>query len=184
MSFGINVKSARTQKKLSLQELSERTGVSRSMLSKIEREEKNPTLQLACQIAEGLDLTLSELLGERKQEEVQVIRKNDRLVFREESSGFERHLLSPAFPSRGLEFILNVLPAGAATDTFPAHKQGVYEYITVAQGRLEITLGSVVQVLEPGDSLSFAGHVGHRFRNSGTEDCHYYLVIDSHHARS
>ncbi|AWO76593.1 hypothetical protein C1N76_19065 (plasmid) [Geobacillus thermoleovorans] len=79
MSFGENVKKARKSKSLSLQELSDRCGVSRSMLSQIERGEKNPTIQVACQIAEGLDMTLSQLLGEDARKEVIVIKKETKI---------------------------------------------------------------------------------------------------------
>lgn len=180
MSFARNVKQARKEKGFSLQDLSGRCGVSRSMLSKIEREEKNPTLQLACQIAEGLNMTLSQLLGEQTRQEVIVIRENERMIFKEDRSGFERHLLSPSFPSRGIEFILNIVPPGEESGAFPPHKQGVKEYIVIAQGKLRATLDGQVYTLQQGDSIYFEASVEHRFENIGGEECRYYLVIDSY----
>ena len=53
----------RREKGLTLEELAERSGVSRAMLSKIERGEKNPTLIVAAKLAEGLGVSLSRLLG-------------------------------------------------------------------------------------------------------------------------
>ncbi|GIM47237.1 transcriptional regulator [Collibacillus ludicampi] len=179
MSFGLNVKKARKAMGLSLQELSKRSGVSRSMLSQIEREEKNPTIQVACQIAEGLDMTLSQLLGEEEKQEVIVIRKEQRLVFRDERSGFERYLLSPSFPSRGIEFILNMIPPGKESGIFPPHKKGVKEYVTVLRGQLQVVLGETSYELHEGDSMYFEVHVEHRFINCGDGECRYYLVIDS-----
>jgi transcriptional regulator with XRE-family HTH domain len=179
VSFGLNVKKARKAMGLSLQELSKRSGVSRSMLSQIEREEKNPTIQVACQIAEGLDMTLSQLLGEEEKQEVIVIRKEQRLVFRDEQSGFERYLLSPSFPSRGIEFILNMIPPGKESGIFPPHKKGVKEYVTVLKGQLQVVLGETSYELHEGDSMYFEAHVEHRFINCGDGECHYYLVIDS-----
>ncbi|WP_134686711.1 helix-turn-helix domain-containing protein [Brevibacillus migulae] len=182
MSFGKNVKQARKEKGFTLQELSDRSGVSPSMLSLIEREEKNPTLQVACQIAEALDLTLSRLLGEQERREVIVIRRGERMVYRDEKSGFERHLLSPSFPSKGIEFVLNIVPTGKESGMFPSHKPGVKEYIMVAQGKLRVELGNghFVVDLEQGDSLYFEADVQHRFINTGQNDCQYYLVIDSY----
>lgn len=179
MSFGKNVKQARKAKGLSLQDLSDRCGVSRSMLSKIEREEKNPTLQLACQIAEGLEMTLSGLLGEQERQEVIVIRKEQRLVFRDERSGFERHLLSPSFPSKGIEFILNIVPPNQESGIFPPHQRGVKEFLTVSQGRLRVVLEDREFILDQGDSIYFEANVNHRFVNDSREECRYYLVIDS-----
>ncbi|AWO76592.1 XRE family transcriptional regulator (plasmid) [Geobacillus thermoleovorans] len=179
MSFGENVKKARKSKSLSLQELSDRCGVSRSMLSQIERGEKNPTIQVACQIAEGLDMTLSQLLGEDARKEVIVIKKEERYIYKDKHSGFERHLLSPSFPSRGIEFILNIIPYKKASGIFPKHKKGVKEYISVAKGKLRVKLGNETYDLEEGDSMYYEADIEHSFTNIGDEDCHYYLVIDS-----
>ncbi|MFC4765855.1 helix-turn-helix domain-containing protein [Effusibacillus consociatus] len=181
VGFGNNVKQARKGKGLTLQELSELSGVSRSMLSQIEREEKNPTIQIACQIAEALHLTLSQLLGEQDRQEVILIKKEQRLVYKDEKSGFERHLLSPSFPSKGVEFILNIVPPGKESGVFPPHTSGVKEYMTVAQGKLRVVLGegNVVHELQAGDSLYFEANLQHQFINIGDQECHYYLVIDS-----
>lgn len=179
MGFGMHVKQIRTQKGLTLQELADRSRVSRSMLSEIEREEKNPTLQVACQIAEALDMMLSQLLGEHEQRETIVIRRDQRLVYRDEQSGFERHLLSPSFPSRGIEFVLNILPPGKESGNFPSHKPGVKEHIVVAHGKLRVVLGDDMYELGTGDSIYFEANVEHRFVNISGEECHYYLVIAS-----
>ncbi|GEN34918.1 MULTISPECIES: helix-turn-helix domain-containing protein [Aneurinibacillus] len=186
MNFGKNVKNARKEQRLTLEELSERSGVSRSMLSKIEREEKNPTIQVACQIAEALHMTLSQLLGEHEKRESLFIPKDKRLVYQDEQSGFSRYLLSPSLPSRGIEFILNVIPPGQESGVFPPHKRGVKEYITVANGALRVILGKDLTEydLQEGDSLYFEADVEHQFINTGTEECRYYLIIDSHDAKS
>lgn len=180
MGFGLRVKKARSEMQLTLQELSERSGVSRSMLSKIEREEKNPTIQIACQVAEGLGLTLSQLLDEPEEREVMLIPKSQRLIFRDEQSGFERQLLSPSFPARGVEFIYNIIPPAQTSGVFPPHTKGVKEYVSVAQGKLEVTIGERLFVLEAGDSLYYDANITHQFVNVGDEPCAYYLVIDSH----
>ena len=64
MSLGKNIRRVRKSKGWSLQALASRSGVSRSMLSMIERKEKNPTVQVAKQIAGALDVSLSQLLDE------------------------------------------------------------------------------------------------------------------------
>lgn len=184
MNFGKNVREARKRKSLSLQALSEKCGVSRSMLSQIERGEKNPTIQVACQIAEGLDMTLSQLLGEDEQSEVIIIRKSERYIYKDERSGFERHLLSSSFPAKGIEFVFNIIPPKQESGVFPKHKKGVKEYISVAKGKLRVVLGTRSYDLAEGDSIYYEADVEHRFINIGEEECHYYLVIDSNHERS
>ncbi|MDQ0298458.1 transcriptional regulator with XRE-family HTH domain [Salibacterium salarium] len=181
MEFGEKVKSERKRMGITLEELSERTQVSRSMLSKIEREEKNPTIQIAAQIAEGMGVTISQLLGEQKQEEVVIIRKHQRLMYKDPDSGFERHLLSPSVSVKGLEFILNIVPPHQESGVFPSHKQGVDEYIFVAEGSLQVELenGKKDYILEQGDSMYFEADKNHRFLNLSDKECQYYLIIDS-----
>ncbi|MBX6396466.1 MAG: helix-turn-helix transcriptional regulator [Alicyclobacillaceae bacterium] len=180
MDFGENVRHLRRKQGLTLEELSKRSGVSRSMLSQIERGEKHPTLPVACQIAEALGVTVSRLLGEERPREVAVIRKHQRLVFRDEQTGFERHLLSPAFPSKGVELLLNIMPPGGESGTFPAHAPGVREYLAVLQGHLAVMLGEEHSYeLDEGDAMYFEAAVPHRFINRGREECRYVLVIDS-----
>ncbi|MBM7645602.1 transcriptional regulator with XRE-family HTH domain [Scopulibacillus daqui] len=181
MSFAENLKNTRKRKGLTLEELAEKCQVSRSMLSQIERDEKQPTIKVASQIAEGLGTTISQLLDEQKEQEVIIIRKDNRLVYRDPSSGFQRHLLSPSFTTKGIEFILNIIPPSKESGVFPSHKKGVEEYIFVSSGKLQIELGNGEKkyTLNAGDSMYFEANTQHRFINLGKSECHYYLVIDS-----
>ncbi|MBB6283440.1 helix-turn-helix domain-containing protein [Geobacillus subterraneus] len=179
MTFAHNVRAVRKQKGLTLQALSERCGVSRSMLSQIERGEKNPTIQVACQIAAGLGVTLSELLGEHEPKEIIMIKKEERYVYCDEESGFERHLLSPVFPGQPIEFILNIIPPGQQSGVFPPHPKGTKEYIAVAAGTLRIVLGDHHYDLREGDSLYYDAACEHQLINTGQEECRYYLIIHS-----
>ncbi|HET7627443.1 MAG TPA: XRE family transcriptional regulator [Bacillales bacterium] len=177
MEFHENVRKMRKAKGLSLEDLSVKSGVSRSMLSKIERGEKNPTIHVAAQVAEGLGTTISQLLEEQGDREVTIVKKEERFVYRDEESGFERHLLTP---SDEIEFILNKIPEGKESGVFPAHAKGVKEYITVEKGKLRVELAAGGYELNEGDSIVFDANVTHRFINNGSGECRYYLVIDSH----
>lgn len=180
MEFAKNLKKIRNEKKLSLQELADLSSVSKSMLSKIEREEKNPTLQVASQIAEALNMTLSALLGEHDYTDAIIIKKEQRLVYIDAQTGFERHLLSPSFPSKGIEYILNIIPMGKESPIFPPHRKGVKEYIVLIKSRLQVILGEKSYELESGDSIYFEANIKHQFKNIGDSECQYYLIIDSH----
>ena len=149
------------------------------MISKLERGEKNPTLVVAARVAEGLGVSLSQLVGVDERREVVVVRRERRMVMRDLETGFERQLLSPSFGGRGIEFIRNVVPIGSTSGEFPPHRRGVSEYVVVEMGRLRVLLGSDEYFLERGDALYFEADVTHRFDNAGEEECSYYLVIDS-----
>ena len=177
--LGARVRDLRQERRLTLEALAERSGVSRAMISKIERGEKNPTLVVAARLSEGFGISLSQLVGMEERREVVVVPKERRMVMKDPETGFERQLLSPSFGRRGVEFIRNVVPEGSASGEFPAHKKGVQEYIVIERGELRAILGGEEYLLEEGDSIYFEADVGHRFDNAGEGECSYYLVIDS-----
>lgn len=162
---------------MTLEALAERSEVSRAMLSKLERGEKNPTLVVAAKVAEGLGVTLSELIEERR--EVIVVPRDRRMVMQDRESGFERQLLSPASGGRGVELILNVIPEGATSGEWPPQRRGVEEYVVVEKGRLRAVLEGEEYLLEEGDAMYFEADVSHRFDNAGYGKCSYYLIIVS-----
>ena len=177
--LGERVRALRRERGWTLELLAERSGVSRAMISKLERGEKNPTLVVAARVAEGLGVSLSQLAGIQGRKEIVVVPRERRMVMRDPETGFERQLLSPSFGGCGLEFIRNVVPEGSTSGEFPPHRRGVEEYVVVEKGRLRAILGGEEHVLEEGDAAYFEADVAHRFDNAGVGECSYYLVIDS-----
>ncbi len=177
--LGVRVKDLRTERGFTLDELAGRSGVSRAMISKLERGEKNPTLVIAARLAEGLGVSLSRLAGVEERREVVLVPKERRMVLRDPETGFERQSLSPTFAGRGVEFLRNIVPEGSTSGDFPAHRKGVEEHIVVEKGELKATLGGEEYLLREGDALYFEADVPHRFDNAGRGECTYYLVISS-----
>lgn len=177
--LGGRVKELRREQGLTLEGLAERSGVSRAMISKIERGEKNPTLVVAARLAEGFGVTLSRLAGVEERREVTFLPREARMVVRDPETGFERQLLSPTFAGRGVEFVRNVVPEGGTSGEFPPHRKGVQEHVMVERGELTATLGGEEYRLREGDALYFEADVPHRFDNVGAGECSYYLVINS-----
>lgn len=177
--LGGRVRELRGRRGLTLEGLAEVSGVSRAMISKLERGEKNPTLVVAAKLAEGLGVTLSQLVGMEDRREVVVVPRGSRMTMRDPATGFERQLLSPAFVGRGVEFVRNLVPEGSSSGEFPAHRKGVAEYLVVERGKLRAVLGGEEYLLGEGDALYFEADVGHRFDNAGKGECSYYLVISS-----
>jgi transcriptional regulator with XRE-family HTH domain len=177
--LGERVRGLRRERGLTLDGLAGRSGVSRAMISKVERGEKNPTLVVAAKVAEGLGVSLSRLVGVEERREVVVVPRARRTVMRDPETGFERQLLSPGFGGRGIEFIRNVVPEGSNSGEFPPHRRGVTEYVVVERGRLRAILGGEDYLMEEGDALFFEADIPHRFDNVGQGECSYYLVIDS-----
>jgi transcriptional regulator with XRE-family HTH domain len=177
--LGERVRALRRERGLTLEMLAEQSGVSRAMISKLERGEKNPTLVVAAKVAEGLGMNLSELVGVEEKRKVVVVPRGKGMTMRDPETGFERQLLSPSLGGRGVEFMRNVVPEGSTSGELPPHRRGVEEYVVVERGRLRAVLGGVEYVLEEGDAAYFEADVAHRFDNAGAGECSYYLVIDS-----
>jgi transcriptional regulator with XRE-family HTH domain len=177
--LGDRVRELRRGRGLTLEELAERSGVSRAMISKVERGEKNPTLVVAAKVAEGLETTLSELLGTEERRKIIVVHRERQMVMRDPETGFERQLLSPSLGGRAVEFIRNIVPRESTSGEFLPHRRGVEEYVVVEKGRLRALIGGEEYLLEEGDALYFEADVSHRFDNAGDGECSYYLVIVS-----
>src|ERR671913_396640 len=177
--LGGRVRRLRRRRGLTLEELAGLSGVSRAMISKLERGEKNPTLVVAAKLAEGLGVTLSRLAGAEERRGGFFVSPGRRLGMRDPESGFERQLLSPNFAGRGVEFIRNEIPEGSTSGEFPPHRRGVEEHIVVERGSLRAILGGEEYLLREGDALYFEADVTHRFDNAGKGECSYYLVISS-----
>jgi transcriptional regulator with XRE-family HTH domain len=174
--LGERVRGLRRERGWTIEILAERSGVSRAMISKLERGEKNPTLVVAAKVAEGLGVSLSRLVGLEERREVVVVPRERRMIMRDPVTGFERQLLSPSIG--GLEFIRNVVPEGSTSGELPPHRRSVDEYVVVEKGSLRAVLGGEEYVLEEGDAVYFEADVAHRFDNAGEGECSYYLVID------
>ena len=177
--LGERVRALRRERGWTLEMLAERSGVSRAMISKLERGEKNPTLVVAAKVAEGLGMNLSQLIGVEEKRKVVVVPRERRMTMRDPETGFERQLLSPSLSGRGVEFMRNVVPENSTSGELLPHRRGVEEYVVVERGRLRAVLGGEEYVLEEGDAAYFEADVAHRFDNAGEGECSYYLVIDS-----
>src|SRR5207247_8192276 len=92
--LGARLRLERLRRRLSLHDLERRTGVSRSMLSEVERGSKVPTVLVLDRIATGLDTSIARLLGEERAGRVALLRHADQEVARDRA-GWERRILSP-----------------------------------------------------------------------------------------
>lgn len=177
-NVGARVRELRTRQGLTLEALSDSSGVSRAMLSKLERGENNPTLVVAAKIAQALRVGLTDLMGvAEKRRTVVLLPKSRRMIFRDPETGFERQLLSPTFESRNLEFVRHVIPQGASSGVLPPYKRGTEKYLVVEQGKLRVVIQGEECVLTKGDALFFEADAPHRFDNAGKGVCSYYLVV-------
>ena len=163
---------------LSLRDLAARSGVSAPMLSQVERGETSPTLTVAAKIADGLELTLSQLLRLDEAEHVVVTRAGERR--RATRRGHSVEELTPPLPGQRADVSLHVLEPGAATGgpgDPPMHEPGSRETAVVLEGELMLVLDGSPHRLQGGDSVTFDADLPHHFENEGSEPTRLVAVI-------
>ena len=175
--LGRRIRDERSRRGLSLEALAERAGVSRSMLSDVERGAKLPTVLVLDRIATGLDTSIARLLGEERVARVVILRRGEQDTAID-PSGWERRILSPVLPGVEFEFMRTTIPAGVDAGVFSPHAAGSREYLAMERGALRLTLDGTPHVLRAGDSIYYAGDCHHAFANAGAGDCVYYLAMD------
>jgi transcriptional regulator with XRE-family HTH domain len=178
-AFGDRVRILREQADLTLDQFSKLSGVSRAMLSKVERGEKSPTIGVAKRISHALNTSFSALVGDEgaTRRTFALVRKEQRQMFRDPETGFERYLLSPLMPGMPLEVVLHHLPPKTSTGKLPPYRAGVTKYVLVFRGRVVVGVEDVETVLEEGDSLFFEADVEHWFENRSARPAEYHLII-------
>jgi XRE family transcriptional regulator, regulator of sulfur utilization len=148
------------------------------MLSQVERGETSPTLAVAERIAEGLELTLSQLLRLDEQVHVVVIRAADRRVRRRDGHLVEE--LTPPLPGQRADVSLHTLSSRAATggpDDPPLHEPGARETAVVLEGSVDLLIDGERNELQEGDSVTFDADLPHHFENNGKDDARLLAVV-------
>lgn len=173
--LGQRIRHLRSQQGWTLEELAERSEVSRAMLSKIERGENNPTLVVAVKIAFAFGMTTAQLIGIEERRAAVKVPKDRRLSFRDPQTGFERQVF-PALEGRTLEFVRHVLPEGCSSGALPALKAGTEKYLLMEQGTVRARIGPQDYLLEEGDMFYFLADVPQHFENIGEGVCSYFVI--------
>lgn len=168
----------RKQRRWTLEQLSAASGVSRSMLSEIERGRANPTLAVAMRIAEAFSLTLDQLvLDSNTRRAIHVVKADDDShVFRADDE-CQIRTLSPLHLEKDIEFYHIRLESGAELDSAP-HFRGCREIVTVNSGTCQLTAGKHSEALNPGDSACYPADQPHSLRNLANDaPLSLYLIV-------
>ncbi|GAA3209392.1 XRE family transcriptional regulator [Dactylosporangium siamense] len=175
--LGLRIRARRRAQGLALERLAELSGVSRSMVSDVERGAKTPTVLVLDRLATALGTSISRLLDEPAGNVPVVLPHEQQRVVRD-PAGWERRILSPVLPGVEFEFMRTVLGPGVDAGEFSPHQPGSREYVAVESGRLTLTIDGQASILEAGDSVYFPGNCRHGFANGEDVECAYYLVVD------
>lgn len=175
-ALGARLRELRRAARHSVAALAERSGVSRSMISEVERGGRVPTILTLDRLATALGTSIARLTAPEHPHETQVLRRDAQTVLRE--ADWHRRILSPVLPGVEFEFMRAELEPGCDAGTYDPHPPGSREYIAIETGSLTLTLRDSTHRLDAGDAIFFPGDQPHSFRNDGTAACTYYLVMD------
>ena len=173
---GHNLRRLRTKRGLSLERLSQLSGVSRAMLGQIELGQSAPTINVLWKIARALEVTFSALISTRTQSGALVLRADEAKLLTSKDRSFSSRALFPFDEPRRVEFYELRLAPGGVEDA-DAHAPGTSENLVVTAGVVEIDVAGETHRLEPGDSILFEADSPHAYRNAGKGEAVMYLVM-------
>lgn len=165
---------------LSLEVLAVQTGVSRSMISVIERGESSPTAVVLERLATGLGVPLASLFDAPQPLAQAVARRDQQPPWRDPASGYVRRNVSPAGHPSPIQIVEVDFPPGArvAYET-GARDVRVHQQVWVLEGRIEVTHGDEVHRLDAGDCFAMELDRPMAYRNPTRKPARYAVVIVS-----
>ena len=176
------VRELRGAKSLSLEALSNKSGVSRSMISLIERAESSPTAVVLDKLAAALNVSLAALFdgpanGADSKPKSPIARLNDQPCWKDPGSGYRRRNVTPPGVSQPMQISEVHFPAGArvAFET-PVREAPIHQQVWVLDGEIEIAVGQDRHLLRKGDCLAMLLDGPTLFHNPTQKPARYAVV--------
>lgn len=175
---GETIQHLRQQRQLSLEELSHMAGVSKSMLSQIERDKANPTIALVWRLANALGVEMQEILGGRGTAEpaITVLGAHATPTLKGSDARCGLKILGPLDLAGHFEWYELTIESGGELCSQP-HAPGAREHLTVLHGQFEVEAGPTRQKLKHGETARYAGDQPHAIRNPGKGTAVGILVV-------
>lgn len=168
------LKDARRVQGLSLDAVAKLSGVSRSMVSQIERGESSPTIATLWNLTRALQVDFAGLLEEQGSAQIEVLRTADVPQIEARGTGCTIRILSAPEDAGTHEVYELRFAEGGVLDSQP-HRRGAREHLTVIEGRLEVTSGGATERVRVGDTARYAADVPHRIE--ALQPARAFLVV-------
>lgn len=175
LKIGERLKEIRQTRRLTLDDTSRLTGVSKPMLGQIERGQSSPTITTLWKISTGLRIPLS-FFCRQPEAKFAIAGLNDAQMISGENGGMRAYPLFPFDPARNTEAFYIEFDARVRHDS-AAHVEGVEEYILLVEGRLKLVIGAREAALQEKQSIRFQADVPHTYDNDSDGICCAYNVI-------
>jgi transcriptional regulator with XRE-family HTH domain len=174
--IGARVHALRAAGNLTLDDLARRSGVSRAMLSRIERGESSPTAQLLNRVCAGLGVTLSALFASSTATPSPLRRRADQTPWTDPGVGYTRRVVSPATDAAS-EIVDVEFPAGGDVSFAQSRFAGVEQHIVILAGTMEMHIDDKTYRLDKGDCLFMRLDQSIRFHNPTQKPARYLVVL-------
>lgn len=175
------VRVLRSSRGLSLDELASKSGVSRSMISLIERAESSPTAVVLEKLAGGLGVTLSSLFDRPAADQGgsgPVARRDDQPRWEDPASGYLRRNVSPPGVTQPMRIVeVHFPPGGRVAFEASVRETRVFQQVWVLKGAIDVTLGVECHRLREGDCLAMELDRPTMFHNPTRKPTRYVVVI-------
>jgi transcriptional regulator with XRE-family HTH domain len=175
IKIGLNLQMIRKARSLSLDQVSQLTGVSKAMISQIERGDSNPTITILWKIVNGLHLSFTSLLDDEVTN-VTIVRLRDLTPFHAEEGHYRSYPVIPFDNQKGFEIFTVEMDPGCIHHSDP-HNKGVEEYILVTKGILVLTILQQTYRLSEGDAIRFTADIEHTYYNDSNQMTAYQAII-------
>ena len=169
------MKAIRSNKQLSLEQAAALTGISKAMLSQIERGQSMPTITTLWKISTGYRIPLTYFLENEKSSYTKIDTLNSDPIFAENRK-MRTYTLFPYNPVQNFEMLYIEFEPGCVHES-SKHMQGVEEYVFVQSGELEIRLDTDRIQLQEKQGFRFKADVPHSYFNASQELCGILNII-------
>lgn len=177
-SIGQSLKTLRIARAMTLDQLATTSGVSRAMISKIERGEASPTAVLLARLLGPLKETLSGFFAAASETPSPLRRLAEQPVWRDPETGYVRRAVSPPGFAIATDLVDVTLPAGARAAMPPVISEPAQDqYVWLLEGQLIMECDGTRHAMEAGDCLYMTLAQGTVFENPATEPCRYAVIL-------
>jgi XRE family transcriptional regulator, regulator of sulfur utilization len=175
---GATLQKMRLARGLTLEDLSRAAGVSKSMLSQIEREKANPTIAVAWRLSNALGVGIGELLAAEsaEPEQIRILDSHETPTLPGDHAGYVLRILGPMELAGKFEWYELTLAPGGELVSQP-HDPGAMEHLTVAHGSLEIEVDGSKRKLKTGGTARYHADRNHAIRNTAKTETKALLVV-------
>jgi transcriptional regulator with XRE-family HTH domain len=175
------IKAFRKQKKLSLDELSRRAGVSKGMLVEIEKCQANPSIAMLCKIAAAMGLSVADIVDVASKPPVHLIQKEEiPILWTGEKGGSARLLAGTSGPDMVELWRWHMHPGEQFSS--PGHPVGTCELLHVEKGTLQLSVGDTTLIVPTGCSAVAKTDFPHQYANNSHEELVFTMTVAELHA--